>query len=106
MSNNIEEKIYPKYFTELHGEVLALLGEEKCLQLSKILGNKSDTFSFQPIACFVKRREIVDLLMGEEHYSVHHISIKTNVAEMTVRRLQRAIKTRPIARNIVMRKTA
>lgn len=53
--------LFPKYFTELHKEVLEILGEQKCLELNNLL-DPHDSFSFKPIATYIKRCEIKKLL--------------------------------------------
>jgi len=92
MSNNFEPKnLLPTYFTELHTEVLNLLGEEKCLQLSEILGNAHESFSYRPIACYIRRKKIVELLQ-EGHLSIAVIAQKMAVDHKTVRAVQQSLR--------------
>lgn len=77
------ENLQPKYYTELHDAVLEILGEEKCKEISSIVGAK-DTFSFAPIVIYLKRIEIQQLL-SEGNLSFEEIAKKVNVCTRTVR---------------------
>ena len=95
MSNNFEPKnLLPTYFTELHTEVLNLLGEEKCLQLSEILGNAHESFSYRPIACYIRRKKIVELLQ-EGTLTTTEIANKMSVNYQLVRIIQQSPRKKP-----------
>ena len=95
MSNNFEPKnLLPIYFTELHTEVLNLLGEEKCLQLSEILGNAHESFSYRPIACYIRRKKIVELLQ-EGTLTTTEIANKMSVNYQLVRIIQQSLRKKP-----------
>lgn len=99
MSNNFEPKnLLPIYFTELHSEVLNLLGEEKCLQLSEILGNAHEAFSYRPIACYIRRKRIVKLL-NEGNFTHAEIATKMSVSNNTVRTIQQSLRKKNTIKN-------
>lgn len=79
--------LFPKYFTELHLEILEILGEEKCKKVNSVLGSR-DTFKFSPIAIYLKRVEISKLL-SEGELSYQEIAKKVNVCTRTVRIVQK-----------------
>lgn len=98
MSSNSEPQyLFTKYFTELHSEVLNLLGEEKCLQLNEILGNTHECFSYRPIALYIRRKRIVKLLI-ETNLSVYEIAERMGVGRNTVRTIQQSLRKKHAAK--------
>ena len=78
--------LLPKYFTDLHKEVLEILGDEKCLQLNNIL-DAHETFSFRPIATYLKRVRVKTLL-SEGTMTVTEIAKDVNMHPESIRLIQ------------------
>lgn len=83
--------LIPKYFTELHKEVLEILGEEKCFAINNIM-DSHDSFSFRPIIIYIKRKRTKELLL-EGNLTTTQIAYEVELHVETVRMIQRKINS-------------
>lgn len=90
MSESLNEKLKPVYFTPEHQAVLDLLGEDMCEKLGVILNGTP--FKISPLTIYLRNKRTAELLNSTE-LTFAQIAHKEKITRKSVYNLNRSIKT-------------